>query len=82
MVAADARPGTGAHLPSFCFAQSSLSLTKFSLLSRVGLSAHEMLFTTLKGLLRAQPLQLWCLTGCAVFPHVSKTLQLKICIEM
>lgn len=28
-----------------------------SLLSRLGLSAHEMLFTTLQGLLRAQPLQ-------------------------
>lgn len=24
----------------------------------------------------------WCLTGCAVFPHFSKTLQLKFCIEM
>lgn len=24
----------------------------------------------------------WCLTGHAVFPHFSKTLQLKICIEM
>lgn len=56
-VAADVWPGTGAHLPSFCFAQSSLSLTKFSLLSRLGLSAHEMLFTMLECLLRAQPLQ-------------------------
>lgn len=24
----------------------------------------------------------WCLTGSAVFPHISKTLQLKICTEM
>lgn len=57
MVAADTWPGTGAHLPLLCFAQSSLSLTKFSLLSRLGLSAHKMLFTMLEGLLRAQPLQ-------------------------